>query len=132
LSDLLFVDGPALPGDLADAVARAHAGTLFRRDAKVALFWEIYGNAAADTTLPVSLTITPRGSGFLRSALRALRLAPRPTPLNVRWQENGASGLLSARSLLLDLSLVPPGSYEVKLEVGTSNPASASRVIRIR
>jgi len=133
VSDLLFVDGgPALPGDLADAVSRAHAGTVFSRSAKVALFWELYGKAPADTALPVSLTISPLGAGFLRSAMRALRLAPKATPLSVRWQENGASGVLSARSVLLDMSLVPPGRYEVKLEVGASNPASTSTVIRIR
>lgn len=133
VSDLLFVDGgAALPEDLAAAVSRAHAGSVFSRNAKVALFWELYGKAPADTTLPVSLTISPLSSGFLRSALRALRLAPKPSPLSVRWQENGAAGVLSARSVLLDLSLVPPGRYEVKLEVGASNPASASKVIRIR
>lgn len=132
VSDLLFVDGaPALPGDLADASSRAHPGSVFRRNDKVALFWELYGKAPADSALPISLTISPLGSGFFRSALRALRLAPTPTPLSVRWQENGASGVLSARAVLLDLSLVPPGRYEVKLEVGAP-PTSAAKVIQIR
>lgn len=133
VSDLLFVAGAAaLPGDLAEAIPRAHGGTVFPRNAKVGLFWELYGQAAADSTLPISLTISPLETGLLRSALGALRIAPKPTPLNIRWQENGASGVLSARSLLLDLSLLPAGKYEVKLEVGTTQIASARRVIRIR
>lgn len=133
VSDLLFVEGaPSLPADLTEAIPRAYGGTVLPRTTKVGLFWELYGEAAADSTLPISLTISPLETGLLRSALGALRIAPRPTPLNIRWQENGASGVLSARSLLLDLSLLPAGKYEVKLEVGAAPGAVARKVIRIR
>lgn len=133
VSDLLFVDGgSSLPGSLADAIPRAHGGTVFARDTKAGLFWELYGEAPADSALPISLTISPLETGLLRSALGALRVAAKPTPLNIRWQENGASGVLSARSLLLDLSLLPPGKYEVKLEVGATRIATTRRIIRIR
>lgn len=133
VSDLLFLDGgDALPDNLDGAIPRAHGGTTFSRTAKVGLFWELYGKAPVDSTLPVSLTISPIEAGFFRKALRALKIAPRATPLNIRWQENGASGVLSPRSVLLDLSLVPPGKYEVTLEVGTLRPARATRVIRVR
>jgi hypothetical protein len=54
------------------------------------------------------------------------------SPLNIRWQENGAAGMLSARSVLLDLSLVPAGKYAVKLEVGNSPAAATSRIIEIQ
>ena len=132
VSDLLFVDGgPSLPVDLDDAIARAHGGLKFRRDTKVGLFWEIYGKTSVDSALPISLTIMPIDEGFLRRAFRALHIAPRATPLNVRWQENGASGVLSARSVLLDLSLVPPGRYAVKLEVGGYPTAVTSRLIEV-
>ena len=132
VSDLLFVEGaPSLPADLAEAIPRAHGGTVFARNTRIGLFWELYGQAAADTTLPISLTISPLERSLLRSALGALRIAPKPTPLNIRWQENGAAGLLSPRSLVLDLSLLPAGKYEVKLEVGTGQ-AATRRVIRIR
>ncbi|MFL5528535.1 MAG: hypothetical protein ACJ791_04145 [Gemmatimonadaceae bacterium] len=133
VSDLLFVDGgPSLPVDLNEAIPRAHAGTKFRRNVKVGLFWELYGMTPADSTLPTSLTITPIGEGFLKRTFRALRIAPKATPLNIRWTENGAAGVLSARSVLLDLSLVPPGKYSVKLEVGNSPVASTSRVIEVK
>jgi len=133
VSDLLFVDGgPSLPADLAEAIPRAHGGTRFRRDKQVGLFWELYGKTPADSALPISLTITPIDEGFFRRAFRALRIAPRVTPLNIRWRENGASGVLSARSVLLDLSLVPAGKYAVKLEVGNYPLATASRIIEVK
>ena len=133
VSDLLFVDGgPSLPADLAEAIPRAHGGTRFRRDKQVGLFWELYGKTPADSALPISLTITPIDEGFFRRAFRALRIAPRVTPLKIRWRENGASGVLSARSVLLDLSLVPAGKYAVKLEVGNYPLATASRIIEVK
>jgi hypothetical protein len=133
VSDLLFVDeGPSLPTDLSEAIPRAHGGTRFARGKQVGLFWELYGKAPADSALPMSLTITPVGEGLLRRAFRALRIAPKVSPLNIRWQENGAAGLMSARSVLLDLSLVPAGKYAVKLEVGNSPAAATSRIIEIQ
>ena len=132
LSDLLFVDGgPSLPSDLAEAIPQAHGGTRFRRDKQVGLFWELYGKTPADSALPISLTITPIDEGFFRRAFRALRIVPNVAPLNIRWQENGAAGVLSARSVLLDLSLVPAGKYAVKLEVGNYPLAVASRIIEV-
>jgi hypothetical protein len=133
VSDLLFVDGgPSLPVDLDEAITRAHGGTKFRRDEKIGLFWELYGRTPADSAVPISLTITPVDEGFLRRTFRALRIAPKATPLNIRWQENGASGLMSARSMLLDLSLIPAGRYSVKIEVGNDQRAMASRLIEVK
>jgi hypothetical protein len=132
LSDLLFVDGgPSLPSDLNEAIPIAHGGTRFRRDKQVGLFWELYGKTPADSALPISLTITPIDERFFRRAFRALRIVPKVAPLNIRWRENGASGVLSARSVLLDFSLVPAGKYAVKLEVGNYPLAVASRIIEV-
>jgi hypothetical protein len=133
VSDLLFVDGaPSLPATLEEAIPRAHGGSVFARNKPIGLFWEIYGKTASDSTVPVSLTITRVDEGFLRRAFRALRIAPKIAPLNIRWQENGAAGVLSPRSVLLDLSLVPAGKYAVKLEAGTGSTASTSRIIEVK
>jgi hypothetical protein len=133
VSDLLFVDGaPSLPGNLEEAVPRAHGGTKFQHDQKIGLYWELYGRAPADSALPISLTITPVDESLLRRTFRALRIAPRLSPINIRWQENGASGVLSARSVVLDLSLVPAGKYAVKLEVGNAPAAMTQRVIEVK
>lgn len=133
VSDLLFVDGaPSLPSSLDDAIARAHGGTKFRRNVQVGLFWELYGSTPTDSALPVTLTITPVDESLLRRAFRVLRIAPKAAPLNIRWQENGAAGVMSPRSVLLDLSLVPAGKYAVKLEVGTAGGTSSSRIIEVK
>jgi hypothetical protein len=133
VSDLLFVDGaPALPSSLDEAIVRAHGGTKFRRNVQVGLFWELYGSTPTDSALPVTLTITPVDESLLRRAFRVLRIAPKAAPLNIRWQENGAAGVMSPRSVLLDLSAVPAGKYAVKLEVGTAGGTSISRVIEVK
>ena len=133
VSDLLFVDGaPSLPSTLEEAVPRAHGGTKFRHNQKIGLFWELYGKAPADSSLPISLTITPVDESLLRRAFRVLRVAPKLTPLNIRWQENGGAGVLSARTVMLDLSLVPAGKYTVKLEVGDYPAAVTQRVIEVK
>jgi hypothetical protein len=133
VSDLLFVDGaPSLPNNLDEAIAHAHGGTQFRHDQKIGLFWELYGRSPADSALPISLTITPIDESILRRAFRALRIAPKPTPINIRWEENGSSGVLSARSVLLDLSLVPPGKYAVKLEAGAAAASTTTRIIEVK
>jgi hypothetical protein len=133
VSDLLFVDGaPALPADLAEATERAHGGTRFNRNTKIGLFWELYGKAPADSTVPISLTITRVQESLLRRTFRALRIVPKPMPLNIRWQENGAAGVLSARSIVLDLSAIPAGKYAVKLQVGDDARAASSRIIEIK
>ena len=62
----------------------------------------------------------------------ALHIAPKLSPLNIRWQENGAAGVLSARSIVLDLSMVPAGKYSVKLEVGDDPKATTSRIIEVK
>jgi hypothetical protein len=133
VSDLLFVDGaPSLPNDLDEAIPRAHGGTVFHHDQKIGLFWELYGRAPADSALPISLTITPVDESLMRRTFRALRIAPKLSPINIRWQENGGTGVLSARTVLLDLSLVPAGKYAVKLEVGNSPGAMTQRVIEVK
>jgi hypothetical protein len=133
VSDLLFVDGaPALPADLAEATERAHGGTKFRRNTKIGLFWEMYGKTPTDSALPISLTIMPIDEGLFRRTFRALHIAPKLTPLSLRWQENGAAGVMSARSIVLDLSMVPAGKYSVKLEVGEDPKAGTSRIIEVK
>ena len=133
VSDLLFVDGaPSLPADLSEATLRAHGGTKFRRNSKIGLFWELYGKTPADSALPISLTILPIEEGLFRRTFRALHIAPKLSPLNIRWQENGAAGVLSARSIVLDLSAVPGGKYSVTLQVGDDPKAATTRIIEVK
>ena len=116
----------------AAATERAHGGTEFRRNTRIGLFWELYGKTPTDSALPISLTIMPIDEGLLRRTFRALHIAPKLTPLSLRWQENGAAGVMSPRSILLDLSMVPAGKYSVRLEVGDDPKAVSSRIIDVK
>lgn len=132
LSDLLFFEpSGVLPSEANDAARTAYGGIL-RRDKKVGIYWEIYGQASPDSTLPVALTISPIPGNVLKRVIQALGIGDRLTPISIRWRENGSAGVRLSRSLLLDLSLIPPGLYEAKLEIGANGEARATRVFEIR
>ena len=121
VSDLDSVLSSALPGN---EIARG----------KVGAYWEIYGLAAADSALPVSLQLTPITRNALRRIGQSIGLAPRSSPLNIRWSETPAAGGISSRSVVLDLSLIPRGRYELRVEVNPAGKpvAASSRIVEIR
>lgn len=112
---LLFEPGENHVTELEDAVSTALPGTAVRRG-KTGFYWEIYGLAAADSALPVSLTLTPAGRSVIRRIGESIGLARRITPLNIAWRDSPAMGGVSSRSVVLDLSLVPPGKYVLRVE----------------
>jgi hypothetical protein len=130
---LLFEPGDGHVTELADAVATALPETAVERG-KTGFFWEMYGLAAADSALPVSLTLAPAGQSALRRIGESIGLARRITPLNIAWRDSPAMGGVSARSVVLDLSLVPRGKYVLRVEARpVGKPiAEASRAIEIR
>ena len=132
LSDLLFFEpSPTLPTDL-DGAARTAYGNVLHRSRRVGIYWELYGQTSVDTELPVSLTLTPLPGNVLKRAINALGIGYPPAPINIRWRENGGVGFRSSRSIMVDMSLVPSGSYEVSLEVGNHPSARTSRTVEVR
>ena len=132
LSDLLFFEpSPTLPTDL-DGAARTAYGNVLHRNRRVGIYWELYGQTSVDTELPVSLTLTPLPGNVLKRAINALGIGYPPAPINIRWRENGGVGFRSSRSIMVDMSLVPSGSYEVSLEVGNHPSARTSRTVEVR
>ncbi len=130
---LLFEPGADEIADLPSALPLALPGHDVKRG-KTGIYWEIYGLAAADSALPVSLTLTPFGQSALRRIGESIGLAPRTSPLNIAWRESPRAGGISARSVVLDLSLIPRGKYVLRVEVRPSekSPAVSSRQIEIR
>ncbi len=130
---LLFEPGNNEVADLQSALPLALPGHEVKRG-KTGIYWEIYGLAAADSALPVSLTLTPFGQSALRRIGESIGLAPRTSPLNIAWRESPRAGGISARSVVLDLSLIPRGKYVLSVEVRPSgkSPAVSSRQIEIR
>ncbi len=134
ISDILLFEPGALEiSDLAEALPLALPGQDVKRG-KTGIYWEVYGLVAADSALPVSLTLTPFGQSAFRRIGESIGLAPRTSPLNIAWRESPGAGGISARSVVLDLSLIPRGKYVLRVEArpGGKSPASSSRKIEVR
>ncbi len=128
LSDpLLFEPTGSAVGDLDAAMKYALGSTTIRRG-KVGIYWETYGLAQSDSTQPVSLTLTRVQVGALRRLGESIGLASRMSPLRIQWnQVNGST--IAYRAVVLDLSLIPQGKYQLRLETGS---AATTRTIEIR
>lgn len=93
--------------------------------------------APADTIAAsgdVTITVTRVRDGALSRLAQALHLAPRTGPIAVAWRDAAPAAGTSARSVVLDLTQLPPGSYLLALSVGR-DPArrtTATREIRLR
>jgi hypothetical protein len=132
ISDLLFYEPPStLATDVYEAAHTAYGNVLYR-DKKVGLYWELYGQTSRDSVLAVSLTLSPITDNLFKRAIQALGIGYRPAPIKIRWRENGSAGFRSPRSLMIDISLIPPGTYEVTLQVGDREETVTQRVLEIR
>jgi hypothetical protein len=126
VSDVLLFDPAGREvGDLESAMQTALPEDAVTRG-KLGMYWEIYGLARADSALPVSLTLTPVGRSALRRLSESIGLAQRTSPLNIAWRDTPGAESVSARSVVLDFSLVPRGRYELRVEVRPAGQAAAS------
>lgn len=130
---LLFEPGDIEVRQLDEALPTALPGNAVKR-AKTGFYWEIYGLSAADSALPVSLALTPVGRGTIRRIGESIGLARRATPLNIAWRDTPGLGGISARSIVLDLSLVPRGRYDLTVGVQPKGkpPATSRRTILVQ
>ena len=134
LSDILiFEPGVADVRELSQALPFAIGGNATQRT-KLGVYWEVYGLARADSALPMSLTLTRVNQGPLEKLGQAIGVKPRIEPLSITWKENPSLGSITTRSVVLDLSLIPRGSYELRVEAAPSGQAAAftTRTIEIQ
>lgn len=135
LSDILLfeTDGP-LANNLTDAMTRMTSSERVSADRKVGLYWEIYNMSLAGDQVPVALTLTRQPGSRLERVRQNLGIKSRDAPLSIRWTEPGSSVVIASRSILLDLSLVPKGRYDLRIALGeNSRPlAVALRPIEVR
>ncbi len=128
LSDpLLFNPADAETTTLETAMAAALGSNTVKRG-KVGIFWETYGLSRSDSAQPVSLTLTRVQVGTLRRIGESIGLASKSSPLTIRWNQVSAGSGIAARSVVLDLALIPRGKYLLRIDAG---PASSSRIIEI-
>ena len=128
LSDpLLFEPTDTEVGDLQAARATALGGNTVKR-AKVGIYWETYGLARTDSAQPVSLTLTRVQIGTLRRLGESIGLASKSSPLTIRWNQFNQGSEIAARSVILDLALIPRGRYLLRIDAGS---ASSTRLLEI-
>jgi hypothetical protein len=126
ISDILiFEPGESEVRDLSQAAPRAVGGNVTSR-AKLGVYWEVYGLARGDSALPMSLTLTRVAQGPLERLGEAIGVSPRTNPLSISWHENPTLGSITTRSVILDLSLIPRGKYELRVEAAPSGQTAAS------
>jgi hypothetical protein len=128
LSDVLLLDrADARPQSLDEAAPLARGSTEFSPGDRIALYWEVYGLAAADSiTFTVALARRPPGAA--RRAVESLGLARGATPVRMRWVEEAAATEVLARSLAVALPRVPPGTYALEVAVRSRSGAVASAI----
>lgn len=135
LSDILIFDTEGhLADNLGDAMSRMITSNRVDGEKKVGLFWEIYDLNTTAESLPVALTLTRQRGGALERMRENLGLSPRSTPISIRWSEPKSNVAMAPRSILLDLSLVPKGKYDLRIALGDEvHPiTSTQRTIEIK
>jgi hypothetical protein len=137
LSDVLLFDarsGEELPANLPQAMGRMISSNRVDGDRKVGLYWEMYDLNLTGADTPVSLTLTRQKSTGLQAIRENLGLSARNTPISIKWMEPRTTTPLSPRSVLLDLSLVPKGKYDLRIALGDGDHplAISQRTVEIR
>lgn len=143
LSDILLVradayGSDATTADLADVVPRALGRAVVHEGESVGLFWETYVTPPPvedSASLSVSLTIVPAAPSLAQRIAVALRLAERPSPVTLRWDDSGRPAGPAGHVMVLHTTGMPAGRYRLELAVsgvGLAEPAMAVREIEVR
>jgi hypothetical protein len=128
VSDILLFDPPdSLPSDLAAVLAWVRGSATALSNARLGLFWEVYGLNPAGEAATMSVTVTPLRPGWLRRATESLGLARRPPPVRLQWTEvPRLRGSVAGRALAIGLSGLAPGRYRVEVRVETERSAAVA------
>jgi hypothetical protein len=114
---LLFDGAGGIPETFEAASARALGTLTVSRQSPFGLYWELYGDLAQTDSITYAVSVERRGASWLRRLAERTRLADRPQPVRVGFDERPGGGAVSARSLLVDVSTIPAGQYRLTLTV---------------
>lgn len=129
LSDLLLLDpsqvseghpeGKSGVPDPIDTLPRAYS-SLVLPHGPVEVLWEVYGLEGTEGEIRFELKVEREGQSLLRRLGQAVRLLGGDDPLGIGWREGVPRDEVSGRSplrrsVVVDLSSLDPGEYEVTL-----------------
>ena len=122
LSDLLMLRTTSVvPETLTEALPLALPKASIRPGQAFAIGWEVGGLGFGPETLSFEVSVARTDRGVFRRIGEFFRLAERPRPLALSWQEPGpAEPTHHFRYLNLDLPNLEPGEYEIRLVLRTS------------
>jgi hypothetical protein len=121
LSDLLLLDGEGdEPGTLEEALPHRRLDARVRPGDRIRVAWEVNGLGFRPETLTYHLSLeTPEG-GFFHRAGRWLGIVGDDPTQALGWEEPGPETPRPVfRSVEMELPEVDPGSYLLRLELGT-------------
>jgi len=133
LSDLLlFIPGEELPDSLDVALPLAVRGIEVPPGRQVGLFWETYGEPAADS-VDVEVKVVRAAGADPDPALGRSECAPEgKAPVAVRWRDAAAPTGPRARAVTVDVAALDPGRYVVAVAMSAAGgSACASRDLEI-
>ncbi len=115
ISDLVFVRDSLPSAPTMDDVAAALLGEArTHRDHKLGLYWEVYGLGLDTAGATVSVTVTPVGRGWFRSATDLLHVTQPTVPISFTFgQRREGDSQHGVGALSLDLRELEPGRYRV-------------------
>ena len=134
LSDILMLAPMVVePETLEDAVVAALPRTSLRPGQPLAIAWEVAGLGFRYETLSFELSVYRAEVGFFRRIGEALRISDRDRPLGLSWEEPSP---LEPRTMFryvdLELPVIDPGTYEIRLTLRIPERSDVTTVRRFR
>jgi hypothetical protein len=133
MSDLLLFDGRSgLAETFERAVDLALGAPVVSREEGVGVYWELYGTAPSGD-VSYSVSVERESPGWLRRMAERVGLSDPVLPVRVSFDERRPGSDISARSLIVDVSHIPPGHYRMTVQALAAGwSARASRAIEVR
>ena len=112
-----------------DEAMQSALGSISVPRTTVGLYWEIYGLAQTDSAMPVSLTLERVSKSTFRRIGESIGMTAKSSPLSIRWTQTMSLTSVTARSVVLDLSLIPKGKYRLRIEAGSASTVRLMELI---
>jgi hypothetical protein len=133
VSDLVLLTPGVHPESLGEAVDHLLPRLTLGESERFAVAWEVAGLGFRPETLDFQISVERRGRNVFRRVGEFLRLADRPRPLGISWQEPAADAPgPSFHAIDLDLPQLDPGRYEIRLILRTADRSPVERTLEFQ
>jgi hypothetical protein len=135
VSDVLFLVPGATPDriSLESLLPQAFGSQQIPAGGTVRLYWESYRPTSPTSPQTVSIKATRLNMSLRQRITGGLRLTTRPTPVSIRFTDNGRPDAGVGRVVSLSFPQVPAGQYRLELTVsgGGLPPATSAQTVTV-